>query len=434
MRIAVLRPQVPFARGGAEIFTDRLVDELRARGHEADLVTVPFKWYPGARVLTQAFLWRLLDLDEADGKRDRPRRRDEVPVVPRAPPEQARLARAPVPAGVRARRHRARPVRRVAGGPCAPPEGPGARPRRARRGDARSSRRRGTSPTGSSARPGSSAEVLPHRRRSSPTAATATATSCSPSTASTARSGSTCCSRRRRSTPSLEVVIAGDGPDRGRLEGLARDRGLDGRARFAGRVAEAELADLYGRCLAVYYAPVDEDFGMVPFEAFLSEKPVLTTTDAGGPLEVVADGQTGLVVAPGGRRASRSAASWLRDHRDGGGDRSAAPARRSPPRSPGSARSRGCSHEGRLLLARCRPSGSGIADYSALLVPALRRAARRRPSCSRGRKRAPRGTDLALYHVGNNPDAHGWIVDALRRAARASSSCTTSCSTTSSPA
>jgi len=36
MRIAVLRPQVPFARGGAEIFTDELVAELRTRGHEAD--------------------------------------------------------------------------------------------------------------------------------------------------------------------------------------------------------------------------------------------------------------------------------------------------------------------------------------------------------------------------------------------------------------
>ena len=40
-----------------------------ARGHEADLVSVPFKWYPGTRVLTQAFLWRMLDLEEADGKR-----------------------------------------------------------------------------------------------------------------------------------------------------------------------------------------------------------------------------------------------------------------------------------------------------------------------------------------------------------------------------
>ena len=68
MRIAVCRPQVPFAHGGAEIFTDELVAQLRARGHEADLVSVPFKWYPGARVLTQAFLWRLLDLEEADGR------------------------------------------------------------------------------------------------------------------------------------------------------------------------------------------------------------------------------------------------------------------------------------------------------------------------------------------------------------------------------
>src|SRR5512132_2282246 len=68
MRIAVLRPQVPFARGGAEIFTDELVAELAARGHDADLVSVPFKWYPGTRVLTQAFLWRMLDLDESDGR------------------------------------------------------------------------------------------------------------------------------------------------------------------------------------------------------------------------------------------------------------------------------------------------------------------------------------------------------------------------------
>ena len=88
----------------------------------------------------------------------------------------------------------------------------------------------------------------------------------------------------------LEVVVAGDGPDRPRLEALA-----DGRVRFAGRVSEQELADLYARCRAVYYAPVDEDYGMVPYEAFLSGKPVVTTTDAGGPLDVVSDRRTGLV-------------------------------------------------------------------------------------------------------------------------------------------
>src|SRR5213080_3014264 len=68
MRIAVCAPQVPSERGGAEIFADDLVAELRAREHEVDLVTVPYKWYPGERVLSQAFLWRLLDLDEANGR------------------------------------------------------------------------------------------------------------------------------------------------------------------------------------------------------------------------------------------------------------------------------------------------------------------------------------------------------------------------------
>jgi len=60
------------------------------------------------------------------------------------------------------------------------------------------------------------------------------------------------------------------------------------------------------------------------------------------------------------------------------------------------------------------PERTGIADYSALLVPALERRLDVQVA-RRGRKRPLRGTDVALYHVGNNPDAHGWIVDALRR-------------------
>jgi len=60
------------------------------------------------------------------------------------------------------------------------------------------------------------------------------------------------------------------------------------------------------------------------------------------------------------------------------------------------------------------PERTGVADYSALLVPALRERLDV-AVVRRGRKRAPRGTDVSLYHVGNNPDAHAWIVDALKR-------------------
>lgn len=60
------------------------------------------------------------------------------------------------------------------------------------------------------------------------------------------------------------------------------------------------------------------------------------------------------------------------------------------------------------------PEPSGIADYSALLLPALRDRLEV-DVVQRGKKRPPRGTDVCLYHIGNNPEAHAWIVDALRR-------------------
>ena len=314
MRIAVVRPQVPFERGGAEIMADRLVDELREHGHEADLVTVPFKWYPSARVLTQAFLWRLLDLDEADGRpidlvlatkfpsylvRHRNKRVWLLHQFRQAyeldGTELGQFGGSPED---RATRRKVQALDRVALGEAARLF--------ATSRNVADRLERATS---------LDAEVLPHP----PQELAYRCESYGDFVLSVNR-----LDRAKRIDllleaaaldPSLEVVIVGDGPDRPRLEELARARSLDGRARFAGRVSEEELADLYGRCLAVFYAPVDEDFGMVPFEAFLSEKPVLTTTDAGGPLEVVSDGRTGLVVSPAADELAR-AASWLRAHRD----------------------------------------------------------------------------------------------------------------------
>ena len=50
--------------------------------------------------------------------------------------------------------------------------------------------------------------------------------------------------------------------------------------------------------LAVVFPPFDEDYGYVTLEGFLARKPVVTTTDAGGPLEFVEHGVTGLVTDP----------------------------------------------------------------------------------------------------------------------------------------
>jgi glycosyltransferase involved in cell wall biosynthesis len=59
------------------------------------------------------------------------------------------------------------------------------------------------------------------------------------------------------------------------------------------------------------------------------------------------------------------------------------------------------------------PERTGISEYSELLVPALRERVDLE-IVPRGRT-SPARADVALYHVGNNPDAHGWIVEALRR-------------------
>ena len=67
MRVAVVTVQVPFISGGAEFLADGLVTHLRRRGVEAELVTLPFKWYPPKSVLDAMLAARLTDLEEVDG-------------------------------------------------------------------------------------------------------------------------------------------------------------------------------------------------------------------------------------------------------------------------------------------------------------------------------------------------------------------------------
>lgn len=92
-----------------------------------------------------------------------------------------------------------------------------------------------------------------------------------------------------------ELLIAGTGPDEARLRELARE---DGRIRFLGFVNDDELLELYAGASAVLFAPYDEDFGLVALEAMLAAKPVITTNDAGGAGELVAEGETGYVTDP----------------------------------------------------------------------------------------------------------------------------------------
>lgn len=93
----------------------------------------------------------------------------------------------------------------------------------------------------------------------------------------------------------LPFKIAGTG----QLEAELRARAAgDPRIEFVGFVRDDELVDLYARALAVPFVPADEDFGYITLEAMLSGKAVITTNDSGGPLELVRDGETGIVAEP----------------------------------------------------------------------------------------------------------------------------------------
>lgn len=86
----------------------------------------------------------------------------------------------------------------------------------------------------------------------------------------------------------------GEGPDRKRLESLYG--GAAGGARFLGRVDDAELTGLYARAQA-FVLPNVEEFGIAAVEAQAAGTPVIAAA-AGGALETVVDGETGILVEP----------------------------------------------------------------------------------------------------------------------------------------
>jgi glycosyltransferase involved in cell wall biosynthesis len=93
-----------------------------------------------------------------------------------------------------------------------------------------------------------------------------------------------------------ELVIAGDGPERGQLEKMAR--GLEGVV-FAGRVTDERLVQLLqGADASIVPTRSGEGFGLVAAESHACGTPVIAA-DQGALPEVVRDGVDGILVAPG---------------------------------------------------------------------------------------------------------------------------------------
>lgn len=110
--------------------------------------------------------------------------------------------------------------------------------------------------------------------------------------------------------PGVTTVVVGDGPDRGKLEGLAREKGLGERVLFTG------FRDDVPRVLSAFdvmvIASVSEGFPLTAVEAMAAGKAIVATDV----VEVIEDGVTGLVVPAEDPGALKSAVARLLEDED----------------------------------------------------------------------------------------------------------------------
>jgi glycogen(starch) synthase len=115
--------------------------------------------------------------------------------------------------------------------------------------------------------------------------------------------------------PGARMVIAGDGPERAPLAALAARLGVAERVSFPGWVSPDETFDLLDRSTLVLVPSLLEGFGLVALEAMLMGRPVVAARVGGLP-EVVADGETGVLVPAGDPGALSAAILALLDDPD----------------------------------------------------------------------------------------------------------------------
>lgn len=97
---------------------------------------------------------------------------------------------------------------------------------------------------------------------------------------------------------SVKVILAGDGPSRPGLERIAEQLGIASRSSFPGVVGQEQIQALYASAAIFCLPSFAEGVPCVLMEAMAMGLPVVSTRIAGIP-ELIDDGHTGLLVAPG---------------------------------------------------------------------------------------------------------------------------------------
>ena len=95
--------------------------------------------------------------------------------------------------------------------------------------------------------------------------------------------------------PNLRLKIMGDGSARPALESLVKERGLDGKVIFLGRIPREETASYYQEASLFVLPSLNEGMSNAMLEALATGLPIVATP-TGGTAELVVEGKNGMVI------------------------------------------------------------------------------------------------------------------------------------------
>ena len=300
--ILVLGVKVPFTSGGQDVLVNSLLKELRARGHVADTVELPYTANPKEALLNQAAMWRSIPFESYGGKDV------DLVIATKFPSYYARHPRKSI---WMVHQHRA--VYDLYGGRYSDiSDDP-------RDEQLRRNLVEGDNKVISESKfiSGISKNVTERLKRFNgidaevlyPPLGLGSRYYTAPAEDYILSVGRICSIKRVdmmiKALPivhkfvKLKVVGPPDEPHvMDYLHNEIAKHHLQDRVEFLGRVSDEDLLSLYAKCLAVYYAPHNEDYGYVTLEGMASSKPVLTAHDSGGVLEFISHEKNGLIVEP----------------------------------------------------------------------------------------------------------------------------------------
>ena len=300
MNVLILNTQVPFCYGGAEVLAEDLQAQLEAAGHRAEILTLPFKWYPQQTLANTILASKLMDVSNFNGVNIDKVIALKFPMWLIPHPEMSLWI---------LHQHRAAydlwdsSLSDLAG----MPDGRALRDMIRREDTAAINACKGVftisrNVTGRLKQYNNIAsEVLypPPRSMERFRVDSYGDFFFFPSRITPIKRQELVIEALVHVPEPVRVVFAGEADSPHYLEKLkkrAEELGVSGKVEWRGRISEQEKFDLYANALMVIFTPVDEDYGYVTPEAMLSSMAVLTLEDAGGAAEFVQHEKNGLLV------------------------------------------------------------------------------------------------------------------------------------------